>query len=441
MIRKLQNILTPEGSKKSTDSKADPIFRREFHVFLSSRHVNTSIVDSIHYWLKEVCGINVWYDAGDLHSTSMEESQVLNGIIQSRSAILVLSKTSVTKEWLKNEYEVAKDQKNRFEEFRLVLIRIEECDPPDYMGTTKCIDLDNGKLDIKTANLLLVSLFHNDVEAAAGFEKTDIFVSRTWHKEEAALADYMCELLIEAGFRLIGDSTDQKYFYATDGQERIRSLISNCKGLVSVLPDRGLGTTSPPMLTEIQMARELQIPYFIVRESTVQLEEELDKSAIKVEVQSMKNAKIILQRRIEKFRQECQVNDQRYHAFYTTNFTPENYRRNRYIREHIERVTSMPCETGGKRGDQKIIVKKISCAFMMIADISEENPDTLVYIGVGREAGIKLHLLDRKSYGNLPFMLSDLHLETYSDDIDLMGTVHKIAYDYRRRVWNNEFNL
>jgi hypothetical protein len=104
----------------------------------------------------------------------------------------------------------------------------------------------------------------------------------------------------------------------------------------------------------------------------------------------------------------------------------------------------MPCIIGDRLREgqvQQLITKKISDAFVMIADISEDNINTLVEAGIARGTGKRLHLMARGPRRKPPFMFRDQQVEYYSDDVELLGTLHRIIYPYRRRILNYEIPM
>jgi len=87
---------------------------------------------------------------------------------------------------------------------------------------------------------------------------------------------------------------------------------------------------------------------------------------------------------------------------------------------------------------QKVITEKISSALMMIADISDDNINTLIEAGIARGANKQFYLVASGPRRRPPFMFRDQQVWHYADDIQLLGIIHKIVYPYRRRVLNNE---
>lgn len=110
--------------------------------------------------------------------------------------------------------------------------------------------------------------------------------------------------MINKGFRLIGDSKDRKSFFGKEDLKRVRSIISSCVGLVAILPDRGYGKTSPFMLEEIRFGREFMLPSLIVAESHVDLDEDLDKSAVRLDMPWNEQVEGTLQSRIDEHRKD-----------------------------------------------------------------------------------------------------------------------------------------
>ncbi len=79
----------------------------------------------------------------------------------------------------------------------------------------------------------------------------------------------------------------------------------------------------------------------------------------------------------------------------------------------------------------------------MIADISDNNLNTLIEAGIALGAGTNVRLVARRSTDgekNPPFMLNDIQIEDYADDKELLQKVHRISYEYRRRILNYELD-
>jgi hypothetical protein len=87
---------------------------------------------------------------------------------------------------------------------------------------------------------------------------------------------------------------------------------------------------------------------------------------------------------------------------------------------------------------QSAIRDKICRAFVVLADITDDNLNTCIEAGMGLAAGTNVELFARGKPRRPPFMLRDLQMDTYEDEVELIGLVHKLARRYRRRILNTE---
>ena len=85
---------------------------------------------------------------------------------------------------------------------------------------------------------------------------------------------------------------------------------------------------------------------------------------------------------------------------------------------------------------QQDIIERLQRAFVVIADISEENLNTCIEAGVALSVKRRLHLVCANPRRRPPFMFRDQPVWHYADDADLVGRIHKIKYPYRRRILN-----
>ena len=111
------------------------------------------------------------------------------------------------------------------------------------------------------------------------------------------------------------------------------------------------------------------------------------------------------------------------------------------IRHIIERITGMPTIVGNEIYGvqiQSAIRDKIQRAFIVLADITDDNLNTCIEAGMGLALGRNVEIIARGKPRRPRFMLRDLQLSTYEDEVELLGLVHKIARRYRRRIFNAE---
>lgn len=421
---------------------AVPIHKRKFHTFLSHAHADKAVVDKLYEWISNISGIPVWYDAHHLPVGATIATHLATAITQCRSLILVLSPSSIKSGWVKEEYEAAVGQRTQWKDFRIIPLRIEECEIPGFLQTTKWLEIPHGQGDAKTYGQFLADLYYDEIDLE--FEKTrDIYVSRSWKESERPLADAVCQRFMQAGFRLIGDAQDQTQF----SEERITSLLASCGGVVAILPDRGQGKTSSYILKELDLARQLHLPCCIVADPSVQLPESFANSAvIRITDSEIANGTLpaaLLQAEIETLVDEWKQPSQPHFVFFGSDFAEEYKQRNQIVKQILQRVTAMPCAMGEdiREGNiQQVISDLISTATMMIADISEDNLNTCIEAGIARGAGTRFHLAARAPRRRPPFMFRDQQVWHYADDIELFGRIHRIAYPYRRRVLNWELS-
>ena len=170
---------------------------------------------------------------------------------------------------------------------------------------------------MSTAFQIISSIYYNEVDNLPANSK-DVYISRTWRESESDLANFICQLLDNAGLRLIGDFTDQAGF---DGNNRIQSIISSCGGLVAILPHRGENKTSKYMLEEIEIAKKSNLPCLIIADPDVHLADELDKKAIRMKAEdAIKIDTPDLDNEIEIFIEKWKQPEKPHYIFFATDF-------------------------------------------------------------------------------------------------------------------------
>jgi hypothetical protein len=420
-----------------------PVNKRPFHAFVSHAHADKAFVDRIDNWLTEVAGLNVWYDGRNFPASALLSTHLGDAINQCRAMIIVLSNRSLNSGWVQEEYNAAIGQRAQFRDYRVIPVRIEECDVPGFLSTTKWIDIHNGEFSIETGFEILAALYYSNVNVDTVGPK-DIYISRTWRLNEAPLADQVCRSLVNRNFRLVGDSQDQAGFDGLEEVKRVESIISSCGSLVAILPDRGEGKASPYMLREIEIAQRLELPYAIIAEPTIDLPDDMVASAesiLRMTAQDMHEHQDDLREMAIRVDDRWKKPTQPHYIFLATDFDPQYRQRNRAVRSVIQLVTGMACVTGDdiRTGNiRQEIARSIRGAFCVVADISEENINTCIEAGIAWGARRKYHLLAREPRRDPPFMLGDEQVWYYADEVELLGLVHRIMHPYRRRVLNYE---
>jgi hypothetical protein len=415
-----------------------PSHRRLYRAFISHAHTDKDFVGSLYSWLKERAGIPIWYDTYNLSTSATISTDIANAISQCRNMIIVLSNASLKSGWVDEEYNFAIGQRAKYKQFRIIPIRIEDCEIPGFLQTTKWIDIVDKKFDIKAALELITGLYYDD--RALRLENTwDIYISRSWSPNESALPDYVCQMLDKAEFRLIGDSEDQPKY----SPKRVQSIINSCGGLVAILPDRGRGSTSNYIIDEIHFAQEAGLPTLIISEPSVNLPADLAELAVPISVTDIRKneTNIVLQSEIELLADKWQKPTQPHYVFFATDLATDHQQTNGIVQQAVQHITAMQCVIGDKILESHIreaITENISQSSLVIADISDNNINSCIEAGIAIGAQKPLRLVARLPRGKVPFMLSNYQVLNYSDDLELLSTIHQIAFPFRRRVLNNE---
>jgi hypothetical protein len=112
------------------------------------------------------------------------------------------------------------------------------------------------------------------------------------------------------------------------------------------------------------------------------------------------------------------------------------------IRHLIERITGMPTIVGNEVHGESLhleIMKKVRDAFVVLADITDDNVNACIEAGMGLAAGTNVKLIASGKARNPPFMLRAAgQLSGYADEVEHIGVLHKVLRPYRRRVINAE---
>ena len=423
---------------KEARSVTDRAIReRHYRAFLSHAHVDKTFVDRLHDLLARAAGLPIWYDSTSLQASKSIASELPDCISQCRAIVLVLSQASVNSGWVKEEYNYAVGQRTRHPKFQIIPLRTDDCPVPGFLETTKWIDLPEGQITPTSFSEILHSFY--DFDVSLELQKTkDVYVSRSWRESEAALPNQVCRATADAGYRLVGDSEDQAGFEEGD---RIASIMSSCGGFVAVVPHRGEGKTSKYILKEIDLARSRNLPGIVVADPDVRLPDISGLTLIRMGGDTAPYQVPDFAEAIEGLGEEWHKPAYPHYAFFSTDLDRSNLMRNQAVRQLVQCVTGMPCIMGEDiRGDhlQKQIRDRIRAAFIMVADISQDNLNTCIEAGIAKGTSTRLHLVAREPRRRPPFMFRDLQVFHYADDAELLAVVHRVLYPYRRRILNYE---
>ena len=413
--------------------------KRPRHAFVSHAHVDRERADQLVGWLKEVAGVPVWYDSFDLPPGAIIEEVLPDAIESSRSMILLLSKESVARGWVQQEYRAAMNHQTKHRSFRLIPVRLDDVDPPGFLQNYSHVTLPPEGLDPASAAGILKGLYQpfTSIDAVNG---RNVFVSRGWHPGDVHLAERVGLTLKEAGLQLIGDAQDQSSWV----ESRIAQALAGCGAFVAVLPHRPTEPhrTSKYTLREWELAVARGLPCLVVPDPRVQLPPDLAARPGVVTIDAdddsdpgrLTDAAVSLS-------EDWTTPASSPYVFYATDFgVPGSAMRN-WVKDLVEAITTLPCVLGEYVGGQVVqrdILQAVTRSTMVLANISGESPNVYIEVGAACGADLPVFLLRSGPPGRPTFMLRDRQVWDYENDADLLGRVTKIVYPYRRTFLSPE---
>ena len=343
------------------------------------------------------------------------------------------------------EYNAAMDERANHSGFRMVALRMGNANVRELMRGITWIDVPDGALDASVAEKIIRSFYPNE-RCPNPVTARDVYVSATWHGDDNVSAKAVCGYLAQQGFRLIGDSTDQKGFGSGDRVERI---ISSCGAFVGIVPYRGeekaINGEKPYkyFLKEIDFAAKLELPSVIIADPRISRSDGGDERWFRMDT----NANILpdpVKRSLNGLWEFWQRPSTPHKVFCAMDLDSEDKRNAGPIRQLIQLVTSMPTVVGdevheGSGENVNAAVRKAVCdAFLVIADLTDDNVNVCIEAGMALAVGTNLELLAFGKQRRPPFMLRERNMPVYKDKLDQIGLIHKISRPYRRRVINAE---
>lgn len=411
-----------------------PIGKRRFHAFFSHAHVDKAHADQLFYWLRDVAAVPVWYDTVNMPPGATIAQALPEAIENSRSIILLLSKQSVSRGWVQQEFNAAINHQTQHRAFRIIPVRLDDVSPPGFLQNYSNISFNKNSLVPESVTSILKGLY----QPAAGIDPINgrnVYVSRGWHLDDATLADKVCAALTNTGLQLIGDAEDQPSWV----EERIDHIIECCGAFVAILPHRPHSPhkTSKYILREWELAATRGLPCLVISDSRVELTPELGRaglvrfaSAEVVDSGEMAELAVALA-------EDWSLPTQSPYVFYAADFKAESKQLRGEVQELVEAITALPCVLGEYvKGEvvQREILRAVSQAALVLADITEDSPNVYFELGAARVSNVPVSLLRQGPPGRPPFMLRDQQVWDYSTDADLLGRVTRIAYPYRRTL-------
>jgi len=419
-----------------------PIHKRDFDVFLSHAHKDHAFVSQLDHWLSEKAGFSVWYDARELAGGALLATDLQAAIERCRGIVLVASSESLAQGWVKAEYNSAMDERANHDAFRVVALRLPNANVKELLRGTTWIDIPEPRLDAERA-LAIAQAFYPGERRPNPRTARDVFISCSWHPDDGASARAVCRALVEQGFRLIGDAKDQKGFGKGDRVERI---IGSCGGFVGIVPFRGVESASTSeksykyFLREMDFAAGLALPSVVVADPRVRRVDGSDQGWLRMETAATECPNSVASA-LKTLWEEWQEPPQPQYVFCAMDLESDAAQATGPIRHLIERITGMRTFVGNEIHEehlQSAIMNKVCGAFVVLADITDDNLNTCIEAGMGLAAGTNVELLARGKPRRPPFMLRALQMPTYDDDVERIGILHRILCRYRRRIINAE---
>lgn len=415
-----------------------PFNKRPNDVFVSYSHADRALVETVVKWLRDVAGLRVWWDASGLLAGDRLAASLPEGLASSRVALFCVSRHWNASTWCEDEYNAALQERRADRRYRVLALRLDDSQVPTFLANARYLEMR--QLEADTATALLKSLVPEPPPWSHG--ERDLYLSRSWHADDAEVADRVCAALFRNyGFRLIGDAPDYAFFAA---ENRVKCIIESCGALVAIFPfrdDAANGFTSKYIVSEVQTAREIGRPYMLFTTEGVKVDPVLIGAAIGGQAYPipMSSEDPVFEKALALLEEDYQPAPHLAYVFFATSLRGEPRHTDELV-DLIEHVTSMQCLLGQRlQGQyaQQDITERIRNAQFVLADITEDNLNSLIEAGIARGAGTRLHLIcKRPDSGELRtrFMFRDLEVNWYGDPVERIGVVHRVARRYRRRV-------
>jgi len=419
-----------------------PLNKRDFDIFLSHAHKDRTFVAKLDRWLTETAGLRVWYDARELSGGALLATDLQRAIERCRGILLVASEDSLAHGWVKAEYNSAMDERANQEGFRVVALRLGNANTSGMMRGVTWVDVPMQGLD-RDAALAVIQAYYPGKKWPNPNRARDIYISCSWRSADSTSARAVCRHLIDQGFRLVGDAQDQKGFAAGNRVERI---IKSCGAFVAIVPFRGSESASAGdgpykyFVREMEMAKAHGLPCVIVADPRVRRPGGGDETWLPMETDATDcppDVAYALESLWDEWREPVAPQ----YVFCALDLDSESARAGSAIRHLIERVTGMPTVVGNEIHEEPLhsaIVKKIRDAFLVLADITDNNINACIEAGMGLAVGANVEILSHGVSRRPPFMLRSLQMPTYLDEIEQLGVVHRVVRPYRRRIINAE---
>jgi hypothetical protein len=416
-----------------------PLQKRPYDLFVSYAHLDEALVSPIVKWL-EMAGLKVWYDTTSGDASRRSSDLLGRGLQSARGAIFFLSPNWVASTWCRDEHEVALTERRDSESYLVIAAQLGPLSLPTWFKLANVLDFST--FDAKSAVELLRSL---DPDPPGRLDNDqDVYFSGPWSRPSDT-AKQILRLMSDQGWRVIGDSPDHPNF--KNATERITSIVETCRGLVAVLTYNETKPpcyTSPFIIAEVEIALRLQRPFLLFYENKVEVPGALAVGSFGGKsiptpddgvIDPVRRAIVALDEELARLR----YSDKHAYSFLASSLDKSG--EPELLQAAVEQATKLPCVRGVEMQGQHVqraIVDRIQNASFCIADVSDDNKNSLIEAGVALGAGTPLHLLSKPPQDNsykTRFLFQDLEMNWYSNPLERIAHGYRIARAYRRRVF------
>lgn len=415
--------------------------KRDHDFFVSYGHGDLDRVVPLVNLLKRECGMRVWFDGAD-GNASLRSSELLGRAIgNTRGALFCLSESWKRSSWCQNEYDVSLSEQRTHDGFEIVGLRLDDVEPPTWFNVAEIIDLRES--NTSAIACLLRSLDSNAPHRSDN--KQDIYLAAPWGRPSSLALDTF-KTLSSMGWRLVGDAPNLKHL----GEQRIEAIQRTTRGVVALMPHDAshAGTaTSPYILEEAGLALKGGKPLLLLIEPGVNPPEDVVSSAFRSQAFTLvpgAEGRETLKPVLDDFDDELDHlphDDTGAFIFFASSLRA-NPGDAEDIESVIQRSSNMPCVRGERLAADNVqtaIIDRIRRAAVIIADVSDDNRNTLIEVGVAMGCGTQVKLMCKKPIDGAPlkkrFMFEGQEYYWYSTPEERLGLCYYFARQFRRRVY------
>jgi TIR domain len=417
--------------------------KRQCDFFISYGHADAELLTSLVDWLSRTCGVRLWFDGTDGNAAARSSELISAGIGNSRGVIFVLSDSWKQSTWCKGEFELALSEQRADDSFEVVTLRVDDADPPPWFKSAQIIDFR----DAATAHAHAYLLRSLNSRTPHRLDNTeDIYLASPWSRPSVTAKKALAQIGA-TGWRLVGDSPDA----AHQRLDRIARIVRTTRGVVAILPFYSGDTahhTSPYILEEVGVALSLDKPLLLLAEPGVSVPEDIARrsfSGTATVLGSTGEAATAVAQVLEDFDDELRHQphaETGSYIFYAGSLL--DAATNDDIGSVIESASNMRCVRGdwvSGHGEtaQQAIINLIRQAAMVIADVTDDNRNTLIETGIAMGSGVPLRLMSRTGPDGVltkrRFMYEGQHYQWYRSDEERLGLSYRFAHEVRRQIY------